>query len=779
MKQLERAAAIRPYLPTWLEKLAIPECTMETISRYLAVSSNFSPTATGKIAPLGSDDEHTELSDAERMIRRCVDAFQTVFPDCFPPFKRAHIRHVLSLDSNIVASERKDMKAEQDTPSPGSVNEVDKNISTFSCLGCLICFSHSCDHGEYDLENGKQSVSLVSCHESLSNFIRRRQQAGKVNEQKPASNPCGTGCYLSIHRPQSTHGYPPLAERERAMLQSLALAETGCNTSFDPVCLAAAFLGRQCNDIYSSSQSTNLDFPRATPIPTTKAVSWYNRWTRQLFPGWEDHTVVHAHDRRAMIEPCSHDGPCRPKICPCVEAELLCDKLCGCSAKICARKFRGCDCDSSGKTCLENQQDNACICRLLNRECDPDLCGSCGVLERAQPANAKNADLHATGCQNCDIQRSNGKRLAVGQSFLPGVGYGLFTMEDVAQGDFVIEYLGELISQDEGVRRAERRGDEFGEKTSTSFVFTLLDGEGLWLDAGSYGNLSRYINHASAGGPRGCNITPTVLYVNGEWRIKFTALRDLKQGEELFFNYGQHFPNLTEKLVDQETEDGLQRSVSVPVAVSLSAKKSAVFASPGVGAAPSASSTSRRRRLKRKRVDDSDDAIDNPYECAPDSSPTVERQSSLTNRLRHRHSIQLDNDENTGSPEATHKRGGFRPGSGRPKKLPRTGSTIGLMSTGESYFNDSSIASRGSFSRRAAARQDRVVEDSEDEIEIFDDSTSLVFERKGTSRHGRNERNCGRREAEPKNGDVSSPKFDVGANLTNSSDLFLEHKPST
>lgn len=732
MKQLERAAAIQPYLPIWLERLAIPECTVESISRYLAMNSNFSPTATGKAAPLGSDDDHAELSHAERMIRRCVAAFQIVFHDCFPPFKRANIRHVLPLDSvrNIVVSEMKDMKAGQNILSPGSLNEVDKNISTFSCLGCLICFSHSCDHGEYDLENSKQNVSMVSCHESLSNFIRRRQLAGKVKEQKLASTPCGTDCYLSIHRPLSTHEYPPLTERERAMPQSLALAETGCNTSFDPVCLAAALLGRQCNDVYSSSQSTNLDFPRATARPTTKAVSWYNRWTKQLAPGWEDHTVVHAHDRRAVVEPCSHDGPCRPKICPCVDAELLCEKLCGCSAKVCARKFRGCDCEDSGKTCSEKEQDNACICRLLNRECDPDLCRSCGVQERAQPASAKNADLHSTGCQNCDIQRSNGKRLAVGQSFLPGVGYGLFTMEDVSQGEFVIEYLGELISQDEGVRREERRGDVFGEKTSTSFLFTLLDGEGLWLDAGSYGNLSRYINHAPAGGLRGCNITPTVLYVNGEWRIKFTALRDLKQGEELFFNYGQHFPNLTEQLVDQETEDGLQRSVLVPVAVSLSAKKSAAFASPGVSTAPSPSSTSRRRRLKRRRVDDSDDAIDNLYSGAPDSSPTVERQASLTNRLRHRHSMQLDNDENGGSPGAPRRRGGFRPGSGRPKKLPRTGSSVGLMSAQprESYLNGSSTASRGSFSRRTATRQDRVVEDSEDEMELFDDSVPLAFE---------------------------------------------------
>lgn len=730
MQQLERAAAIQPYLPTWLGRLAIPECTTDSLSRYLTAYSNASPISTGELAPFASDGDNIELSKEDRIVKRCVDAFQHAFHDYLPPFKRINIRHVLGLDTNVVANERNDMKDEQHETVPDTVKQVEKSISTFSSLGCLICFSHSCDHGEYDLENEKHAMSMVFCHENLSSFIRRRRLAGKVIEDKPISNPCGSRCYLSIQGSQQTRAYPPLAERERTMLQSLALAETGCNATFNPICLAAALLGRQCSDIYFFSKAINLDFPRAKAKPTTKAVSWYNRWEKQLSSGWEDHTVAHAHERLTVVGPCSHDGPCRPKMCPCVDADLLCDKLCGCSVKVCARKFTGCDCKSTGKTCLENQQNKACICRLLNRECDPDLCGSCGVQERAQPANAKNAALHATGCQNCDIQRSNGKRLAVGESLLPGVGYGLFTMEDVPRGDFVIEYLGELISQDEGVRREERRGDDFGERTSTSFLFTLLEGEGLWLDAGSYGNLSRYINHAPAGGPRGCNITPTNLYVNGEWRIKFTALRDLKQGEELFFNYGQHFPNLTEELVDQETQDGLQQPVSVPIAVSLSAKKSPACASLPFSAAPSPNSTLRRRRLKRRRFEGSDDG--DSSSDALDSSPTVERHSSLINRLRHRHSTQPDNDEIAGSPEATHRRGGFRPGSGRPKKLVRTGSSTSSISAlaAERYFNGDSGASRSSFSGRAAVRQNRVVEDSEDEMELFEHSAPLVFEEK-------------------------------------------------
>ncbi|RKK34965.1 hypothetical protein BFJ69_g18691, partial [Fusarium oxysporum] len=127
--------------------------------------------------------------------------------------------------------------------------------------------------------------------------------------------------------------------------------------------------------------------------------------------------------------------------------------------------------------------------------------------------------------------------------------------ECIAQGDFIIEYVGELITHDEGVRREARRGDVFDEESNISYVFTLLENEGMWVDAALYGNLSRYINHASeksGSDKRGCNITPQILYVNGEYRIKFTATRDIQAGEELFFNYGENFPNLTKKVLDHK-----------------------------------------------------------------------------------------------------------------------------------------------------------------------------------------------------------------------------------
>ncbi|KAG7127878.1 Histone-lysine N-methyltransferase EHMT1 like protein [Verticillium longisporum] len=144
-----------------------------------------------------------------------------------------------------------------------------------------------------------------------------------------------------------------------------------------------------------------------------------------------------------------------------------------------------------------------------------------------------------------------------GKSQLDGCGYGLFTLEDIAQHEFVIEYTGELIMHDEGVRREARRGEVFDEGSFTSYVFSLLDSEGIWVDAAIYGNHSRYINHEQDT----YNVEPKILYVNGEYRIRFSATRNIQAGEELFFNYGNNFPNLTKKMIKDKTaeEDGPRR----------------------------------------------------------------------------------------------------------------------------------------------------------------------------------------------------------------------------
>ncbi|KAF1331105.1 Cleavage induced predicted protein, partial [Globisporangium splendens] len=96
-------------------------------------------------------------------------------------------------------------------------------------------------------------------------------------------------------------------------------------------------------------------------------------------------------------------------------------------------------------------------------------------------------------------------------------------------GEFVYEYTGSVVSQDE----AERRGSIY-DKRSVSFLFDL--NEDAVVDAIRKGNKSKFVNHKSVGQ----NCSAKVVRVRGDHHITVWADQDIKRGEELLFNYGYH-----------------------------------------------------------------------------------------------------------------------------------------------------------------------------------------------------------------------------------------------
>lgn len=86
---------------------------------------------------------------------------------------------------------------------------------------------------------------------------------------------------------------------------------------------------------------------------------------------------------------------------------------------------------------------------------------------------------------------------------------------------------------------SERRAITY-ERKDSSFLFDL---NSEWtIDAARQGNKTRFINHASTE-REGLNCSAKVVIANGEHRIKFIALRNIKAGEELLFDYGKKFSN--------------------------------------------------------------------------------------------------------------------------------------------------------------------------------------------------------------------------------------------
>ncbi|KAM0974051.1 hypothetical protein ACFX2I_017158 [Malus domestica] len=148
-----------------------------------------------------------------------------------------------------------------------------------------------------------------------------------------------------------------------------------------------------------------------------------------------------------------------------------------------------------------------CLNRILNIEC---VRGACPC-----------RDL----CSNQQFQK---RRYAKLEKFRSGKkGFGLRLLEDICKGQFLIEYVGEVLD----TNAYEARQKEYAVKGHRHFYFMTLNGSEV-IDACAKGNLGRFINHSCDP-----NCRTEKWMVNGEICIGLFALRDIKKGEEVTFDY--------------------------------------------------------------------------------------------------------------------------------------------------------------------------------------------------------------------------------------------------
>uniref|UniRef100_A0A8C9YYD4 Histone-lysine N-methyltransferase NSD3 n=1 Tax=Sander lucioperca TaxID=283035 RepID=A0A8C9YYD4_SANLU len=151
-----------------------------------------------------------------------------------------------------------------------------------------------------------------------------------------------------------------------------------------------------------------------------------------------------------------------------------------------------------------------CLNRMLQYECHPQVC----------PAG-----------DNCENQCFS-KRLYAETEVIKtdGRGWGLRTNQALRKGDFVTEYVGEVIDSEECQQRIKRAHEN---QVANFYMLTLT--KDRVIDAGPKGNSSRFMNHSCSP-----NCETQKWTVNGDVRIGLFTLCDIDADTELTFNYNLH-----------------------------------------------------------------------------------------------------------------------------------------------------------------------------------------------------------------------------------------------
>ncbi|OVA00895.1 SET domain [Macleaya cordata] len=195
----------------------------------------------------------------------------------------------------------------------------------------------------------------------------------------------------------------------------------------------------------------------------------------------------------------------------------------------------GCVC----KSCSEEEDDgeNGCPCSrfkpkvLLGLGQDLEMMTECG------PSCDCGVD-----CGNRLTQRGVSIRLKIFKDERKG--WGLYAAQFLPRGEFICEYAGELLTTQEA-RKRQKKYDELALNSRFSAALLVVrehlpSGKAclrINIDATRVGNIARFINHSCDGG----NLTTVLVRNSGALlpRLCFFASRDIVEGEELAFSYGE------------------------------------------------------------------------------------------------------------------------------------------------------------------------------------------------------------------------------------------------
>ncbi|XP_054709300.1 histone-lysine N-methyltransferase SETD2-like [Uloborus diversus] len=167
-----------------------------------------------------------------------------------------------------------------------------------------------------------------------------------------------------------------------------------------------------------------------------------------------------------------------------------------------------------------------CDCTLTKEEVE---CGVLGCTEeclnRLLMIECGSRCLLGEACSNKKFQKKQYINMEIVHTDKKG--FGINTLQDISSGDFLVEFVGEVVNHKEYRQRVK----QYAKEKNVHCYFMALKTDEI-LDATNKGNYTRFINHSCDP-----NCETQKWTVNGELRVGVFAKRHIYAGEELTLDY--------------------------------------------------------------------------------------------------------------------------------------------------------------------------------------------------------------------------------------------------